>query len=150
LDQAEQVAYDDPIRLRMLILMRTQVCIQHGFWDEAAELLERVEGQSFPSPNDALNIDALRAHVELGQGNPAGAVALIGRVIDQTEEGRLGLTRWALREAWSGAWVDQYELAITAAMAAGQNGLSFEYAERSRSRALLDDAFLDDSAVREL
>lgn len=150
LDQAEQIAHDDPVRLRMLMLMRVQVCVQHELWDEAATRLERIEGQSFPSPNDALNIDALRAHVELGRGNPAEAVALIGRVIDQTEEDRLGLTRWALREAWSGAWVYHYELAITAAMAAGQGGLSFEYAERSRSRALLDDAFLADSDVREL
>ena len=150
LDEAERLARDDPPRLQMLAGMRAEAYIRGQRWDEGLTLLDSVQGQPLPSPKTALQIDVLRAEAELGRGNAAEAVAAIGQAISRTEEARLELTRWELREAWSGASVHAYQVAIRAAKAAGRPGLAFEYAERARSRAFLDDVSLAGPEVKEL
>ena len=69
LDEAERIARDDPARLRMVTLMRAEAYVRHEHWNEAVALLDGIEGQSFPSPNDALQADVLR-----GKPNLAAAI----------------------------------------------------------------------------
>ncbi len=150
LDEAERLAHDNPSLLSELIAMRAGAYVRHQRWDEALALLDNVKGRSFSSPNMTLNIAMLRAEAELGRGNPADAVAIMDPAIDRIEEARLELTRWELREAWSGSSVHPYRVAIKAAIAAGRPRLAFQYAEQSRSRAFLDDVSLADAEVKEL
>jgi CHAT domain-containing protein/tetratricopeptide (TPR) repeat protein len=151
LDQAERLAArDSPAKLQTLTAMRAEAYLRHGRLDEALAILDQVQRQTFSSLYDELQNDRLRAEIKLGRGDTAGAVPLIGRVIDRMEEARQDLTHWELREAWSGTTVGPYEVAIRAAMAAGRPCLAFEYAERSRSRALLDNVSLNSDEVKEL
>ena len=150
LDRAEQVAQDRPEELQMLTVMKAEANIRHEKWPEALALLDSVQGKKFSSPNTELGIDVIRAEAELGQGNPTEALAIADRAVNRLEEARQDLTRWDLREAWSGRSVHPYSVAIQAAMVAGRPSLAFEYAERSRARAFLDDVSVDEAEVREL
>src|ERR1035437_3672036 len=143
LDFAERHADGNPALLQALTFMRAEAYAVHRRWDEALALLDEAEGQPFSRPHRiAFRGDLVRAQAELDRGNAAQAVELADRAINGIEQTRLELTRWELREAWSGTAVRPYLVAIRAAMAAGRRRLAFEYAERERARAFLDDGSL--------
>jgi CHAT domain-containing protein len=151
LDFAERHADGNPALLQALTFMRAEAYAVHRRWDEALALLDEAEGQPFSRPHRiAFRGDLVRAQAELDRGNAAQAVELADRAINGIEQTRLELTRWELREAWSGTAVRPYLVAIRAAMAAGRPRLAFEYAERARARAFLDDVSLAGADVEGL
>ncbi len=143
LDEAERLM---PEGSTDVTAMRAELYVHHQRWGEAIALLDSVEAP------DSLTwqVELLRARAELGRGNSDAALDLAARMIARIEEDRLGLSRWELREAWSGAAEHPYQIAIAAAVAARRNATAFEFAERARSRAFLDDVGLVDAEVDEL
>ncbi|MFC9928212.1 CHAT domain-containing protein [Streptomyces sp. NPDC127190] len=127
-----------------LLTMRAQLCLLHERWDEALELLDAAASAA---TEYGLAFELLRSRVELGRGNAAEAADLVVRLVARAEESRLNLSRWELRMAWSGTAVPLYRTAIEACLAAGRTLAAFDFAERARARAFLDEDALADPEV---
>lgn len=130
----------------IILMMRAQLCLHHGRLDEALALLDGVEEEGSPLEY-GLAFGLLRSRAELGRGNADRAADLAVRLIAQAEESRLNLSRWELRMAWSGTTVPAYTTAIRACAAADRTLLAFDFAERARARAFLDEDALADPEV---
>ncbi|MGW2490724.1 CHAT domain-containing protein [Streptomyces sp. NPDC001606] len=127
-----------------LLTMRAQLCLLHERWDEALELLDAAASSV---TEYGLAFELLRSRAELGRGNAAEAADLVVRLVARAEESRLNLSRWELRMAWSGTAVPLYRTAIEACLAAGRTLAAFDFAERARARAFLDEDALADPEV---
>ena len=142
LDEAERLM---PKMSATLAAMRAELYVHHGLWNDAIALLDTAEAGNVPEQRR--RFETVRARAERGRGHNDTALDLAAHAIASIEEDRLDLSHWRLREAWSGAAAHPYQIAIDAA---GRTATAFEFAERARSRAFLDDVGLADAEVEEL
>ncbi|MGW5070985.1 tetratricopeptide repeat protein [Streptomyces cyaneofuscatus] len=137
LDLAERYADHDSLST-VVVLMRAQLCLHHARWQEAVTLLDTAEAAGLPAEYAGPHAWC-RARAEIGRGNGPKALELIIPLLTEVEQGRSGLSRWELRSAWSGSVEREYEIAVLAAVEAGDVELAFEFAERARARLFLDE-----------